>query len=84
MQWHGRTEIRRRPWWMNLLLGFCVDMKFISLPFDTFIKPVAVDAEVWVGVARRGRALEIHRTAAWGDLCRGSLGILEGAFAMWP
>jgi len=49
-----RTEWARRPWWMNIIFGFCVYMTFIYMPFDLFIKPVEVDQEVWFGVMLTG------------------------------
>ena len=35
---------------MNLIFGFCVYMTFIYMPYDLFVKPMAVDDEVWFGV----------------------------------
>ncbi len=49
-----RSEWARRPWWMNLIFGFCVYMTFIYMPFDIFWKPVAEDQEVWFGFMLTG------------------------------
>ena len=43
------TEWRRRPWWMNCALCFCLFMTFVYMPFDMLLKPVAEDQEVWFG-----------------------------------
>ena len=48
------TEWKKRPWWMNLMWFFCIYMTFVYMPFDMFIKDVAVDAEVWFGFTLRG------------------------------
>ena len=48
------AELRRRPWWMNVLWAFCLYMTFIYMPFDLFFKPVAVDEEVWFGFVLTG------------------------------
>ena len=48
------TEYRKRPWWMNLMFLFCLYMTFIYMPFDIFYKPVAEDAEVWLGFTLTG------------------------------
>lgn len=49
-----RSEWARRPWWMNLMLGFSLYMTFVYMPFDLFIKPVAEDQEVWFGFMLTG------------------------------
>ncbi len=40
-------QLDRRPWWLNLLLLFCAYMVLIYVPRDLFLKPVAIDEEVW-------------------------------------
>lgn len=84
MQWNWRSEIRRRPWWMNLLFGFCVYMTFIYLPFDMFIKPVAVDAEVWFGVALHGWAAKSTEPLHWAIYATGAFGFWKMRSWMWP
>ena len=32
-----RTALSRRPWWMQLLLGFCLFMALVYMPFDLFL-----------------------------------------------
>ena len=49
-----RAEWARRPWWMNVMYGFCLYMTFIYMPFDIFIKPVEQDQEVWFGFMLTG------------------------------
>jgi len=51
-----RTALSRRPWWMQLLLGFCLFMTLVYMPFDLFLKPVAEDQEVWFGFMLTGWA----------------------------
>ena len=48
------AEWRKRPWWMNLILCFCLFMTFVYMPFDMFVKPVAQDQEVWFGLLLEG------------------------------
>ncbi len=45
---------RDRPWWMNGLMVFSAWMAFVYVPWDIFIKPAAVDEEVWFGVRFHG------------------------------
>ena len=51
-----RKLLNGRPHWMNALMLFCIFMTFIYMPWDIFIKPVAVDQEVWFGFMFTGWA----------------------------
>jgi hypothetical protein len=45
---------RERPWWMSATMVFCAFMAFVYMPWDIFVKPAAVDVEVWFGLAFHG------------------------------
>ena len=49
-----REQWKRRPWWMSVLMLFCIYMTLIYVPWDLFAKPVAADEEVWFGVRFHG------------------------------
>ena len=51
-----RDNLKLRPWWMNAIMAFCIYMALIYMPWDIFIKPVAVDQEVWFGYMFTGWA----------------------------
>ncbi len=54
-----------RPWWMNLIMGFCLYMAFIYMPFDIFWKPVALDEEVWFGITLHGWPAKLTAPLHW-------------------
>ena len=58
-------NLKLRPWWMNLMMFFCIYMTFIYLPWDIFVKPVAVDEEVWFGITFRGWAAKATEPFHW-------------------
>ena len=49
-----RDRTAGRPGWMNALMFFCAFMAFVYCPWDLFVKPAAVDEEVWFGVRFHG------------------------------
>jgi len=71
-----RENLKLRPWWMNLLMFFCIYMTIIYLPWDMFVKPVAVDEEVWFGVTLRGWAAKATEPFHW-------LGYGAGMVGFW-
>ena len=77
-------ELRRRPWWMNVLWGFCLYMTFIYLPFDLFFKPVAADEEVWFGFVLRGWAAKLTAPLHWLIYGAGAYGFWKMSRWMWP
>src|SRR3954469_14889580 len=79
-----RTTLARRPWWMNLLFGFCLYMTFVYLPFDVFAKPVAHDEEVWFGVVLRGWAAKATEPLHWAIYAAGAYGFFRMRGWMWP
>ena len=78
------AELRRRPWWMNLLWGFCLYMTFIYVPFDLFLKPVAQDEEVWLGFVLHGWAAKATAPLHWLIYGAGAYGFWKMARWMWP
>jgi len=60
-----KAEWARRPWWLNLVLLFSLYMTFIYSPFDVVFKPVAEDADVWLGFMFRGWAAKAGGVAHW-------------------
>ena len=78
------AELRRRPWWMNILWGFCLYMTFIYLPYDLFLKPVAADEEVWFGFVLRGWAAKATAPLHWLIYGAGAYGFWKMSRWMWP
>ncbi len=73
-----------RPWWMNLIMGFCLYMTLIYMPFDIFWKPVAQDEEVWFGITLHGWPAKLTAPLHW--LIYGGLayGFWRMRSWMWP
>ena len=78
------AELRRRPWWMNVLWAFCLYMTFIYLPYDLFFKPVAEDEEVWFGFVLHGWAAKLTAPLHWLIYAAGAYGFWKMARWMWP
>jgi uncharacterized membrane protein (DUF2068 family) len=79
-----KLALAKRPWWMNLLWGFCLYMTFIYLPFDVFIKPVEEDQEVWFGLMLHGWAAKAGALAHWFVYGAGAYGFWRMKRWMWP
>lgn len=77
-------EWAKRPWWMNLLFGFCLYMTFIYLPFDLFWKSVADDQEVWFGFLLEGWAAKATEPIHWAIYGAGAFGFWKMKSWMWP
>ena len=69
---------------MNALLAFCLYMTFIYLPYDLFVKPVAVDEEVWFGFVLRGWRAKATAPLHWLIYAAGAWGFWRMARWMWP
>ena len=69
-----QNQLARRPWWMNLLLVFCVYMTFLYEPWDLFAKPVARDAEVFLGYAFLGWGAKLTEPLHWLIYAAGTYG----------
>ena len=79
-----RTALSRRPWWMQLLLGFCLFMTLVYMPFDLFLKPVAEDQEVWFGFMLTGWAAKATEPLHWVIYAAGAVGFWKMRSWMWP
>ena len=78
------AEWRKRPWWMNLMLFFCLFMTFVYMPFDMFLKPVAQDEEVWFGFLLEGWAAKVTEPLHWVIYGAGTYGFWKMRSWMWP
>ena len=78
------AELRRRPWWMNVLWAFCLYMTFIYMPYDLFFKPVAEDEEVWFGFVLHGWAAKLTAPLHWLIYGAGAYGFWKMSRWMWP
>ena len=78
------TEWRRRPWWMNCALCFCLFMTFVYMPFDMLLKPVAEDQEVWFGFLLEGWAAKVTEPLHWAIYGAGTYGFWKMKTWMWP
>lgn len=56
---------RERPWWMSATLIFCAWMAIFYVPWDLFVKPVARDEEVWLGIEVHGVAAKLAALPHW-------------------
>ena len=70
-----RSNLAQRPWWMNAVMAFCAYMAFIYMPWDIFIKPVAVDQEVWFGILFTGWAAKATAPLHWLVYAAGTRGL---------
>jgi len=78
IQWH------LRPWWMNLIMAFCLYMTLIYMPFDIFWKPVAADEEVWFGITLHGWAAKLTAPLHWFIYGGLAYGFWRMRSWMWP
>ncbi len=84
MAYDWRKEWAKRPWWMNLMFGFCLYMTFIYLPFDMFLKPVAQDEEIWFGIVLHGWFAKATEPLHWAIYAAGAYGFGKMSAWMWP
>src|SRR5262245_32852811 len=77
-------RFRERPWWMNALMVFCAFMTFLYMPWDFFVKPVATDAEAWLGVLLRGPGAKLTEPIHWIIYAVGMYGFWRMRPWMWP
>lgn len=82
LDWRG--ELAKRPWWMNLMFGFCLYMAIVYLPYDLFFKPVATDAEVWFGLPLHGWWAKLTEPVHWFIYAAGAYGFWKMSAWMWP
>jgi len=74
MQAWLRELFAGRPGWMNALMVFCGFMAFVYMPWDIFVKPVAVDEEVWFGVMFTGWGAKLVAPLHWAVYAAGAYG----------
>jgi short-subunit dehydrogenase len=79
-----RTLFDGRPWWMNVLMVFCAYMAFVYVPWDLFLKPAAVDEEVWFGIRFHGAAAKLLAVPHWGVYAAGAYGFRKMRPWLWP
>jgi short-subunit dehydrogenase len=79
-----RTLFDGRPWWMNAVMVFSAYMAFVYLPWDLFVKPVAVDEEVWFGIRFHGWAAKFLEPFHWAVYAAGAYGFRRMKPWMWP
>jgi hypothetical protein len=79
-----RSELQRRPWWMNALFAFCLYMAAIYMPFDLFWKSVEHDDEVWFGLRLHGWYAKLTEPLHWFIYGAGAYGFWRMRPWMWP
>jgi hypothetical protein len=79
-----RALFAGRPTWMNVLMVFCAYMAFVYVPWDFFMKPVAVDEEVWFGIRFHGWAAKLTEPLHWAIYAAGWYGFRHMKGWMWP
>jgi short-subunit dehydrogenase len=79
-----RDAFGRRPGWMNVLMLFCAYMAFVYVPWDFFVKPVAVDEEVWFGVRLHGVWAKATEPLHFAIYALGAYGFWHMRPWMWP
>ncbi|MEM6710133.1 MAG: hypothetical protein AAF648_15240 [Pseudomonadota bacterium] len=60
-----KAEWAKRPWWLNLILMFCLFMTFIYSVFDVVFKPLAEDEDVWLGFVFTGWGAKVGGVIHW-------------------
>jgi len=73
-----------RPVWMNVLMVFCGYMAFVYVPWDIFVKPAAVDEEVWFGIRFYGGTAKFLAFFHWAIYAAGAYGFRSRKSWMWP
>ena len=61
-----RAQRRRRPWWMNGLMYFCIFMAAVALPLDLFHTPVAHDDQTDYAASQANRCRRAKNRLASG------------------
>lgn len=79
-----RHHLAARPWWMNAMMLFSAYMAFVYVPWDLFIKPAALDEEVWFGIRFHGAWAKILAVPHWAIYAAGVYGFWKMRPWMWP
>jgi short-subunit dehydrogenase len=69
---------------MSALMVFCGYMAFVYLPWDFFVKPAAVDEEVWLGIRFHGAAAKLLELPHWAVYAAGAYGFRKMRPWLWP
>ncbi len=77
-------RLDERPWWMNLLMAFSAFMAVVYMPWDMFVKPMAVDEEVWFGFILHGPWAKATEPLHWAIYALGAYGFWRMSPWMWP
>lgn len=75
---------RGRPVWINILMVFSAYMTFVYVPWDFFVKPVAHDEEVWLGILFTGFWAKLTEPLHWAIYAAGFYGFYRMRSWMWP
>ena len=78
------AELRRRPWWMNLIWGYCVVWTVIFLPADVFLEPVQDAEDVWFGYRFHDWPAKTSAVVHWFVYGAGAYGFWRMSRWMWP
>ncbi len=79
-----RAELRKRPWWVTALFGFCAYMTLVYVPYDLFLKPVERDEEVWFGLVLHGAQAKLTEPIHWAIYAAGAYGFWKLPSWIWP
>jgi len=79
-----RNVFAGRPAWMNALMVFCAYMAFVYVPWDFFVKPMAGDEEVWLGILFRGFWAKATEPLHFAIYLAGAYGFYRMRGWMWP
>lgn len=79
-----REALRRRPWWMNVLLLICLVNALFILPWNVLIRPVADIVDVWFGVEVKGWTAKLTALVHWGIYVAGAWGFWKLSLWMSP
>ena len=79
-----RHHFAARPWWMNAMMLFSAYMAFVYVPWDLFVKPAALDEEVWFGIRFHGAWAKILALPHWAIYAAGAYGFWKMRPWMWP
>jgi hypothetical protein len=59
-------------------------MAFVYMPWDLFVKPAAIDEEVWFGVRFHGTWAKVLEIPHWFVYAAGTVGLWQMRAWMWP
>jgi short-subunit dehydrogenase len=73
-----------RPWWMNALMVFSGFMAIVYVPWDIFVKPAAIDEEVWFGIRFYGGTAKFLALFHWAIYAGMAYGFRRMRPWLWP